>query len=180
MHVASLNLVKDQTTLLRALAALRDAGVDFQMDIVGVDTLQGKMDGLARQLGLEAHVRFLGFRTQSELRPLIAASDLLVMSSIHEAGPLVLLEAAIAGVPTVGTAVGHIAEWSPSAALAVAVGDWVGLATAIQRVLVDETLRFRLAEAAQRRALAEDADYTARAFEALYQELLARRGAVVA
>jgi glycosyltransferase involved in cell wall biosynthesis len=180
MHVASLNLVKDQTTLLRALAALRDAGVDFQMDIVGVDTLQGRMDGLARQLGLEAHVRFLGFRTQSELRPLIAASDLLVMSSIHEAGPLVLLEAAIAGVPTVGTAVGHIAEWSPSAALAVAVGDWVGLATAIQRVLVDETLRFRLAEAAQRRALAEDADYTARAFEALYQELLARRGAVVA
>jgi hypothetical protein len=78
----------------------------------------------------------------------------------------------------VGTAVGHIAEWSPLAALAVAVGDWVGLATAIQRVLVDEALRCRLAEDAQRRALAEDADYTARTFEALYQELLARRGAV--
>jgi len=176
MHVASLNQVKDQTTLLRALAALRDAGVDFAMDIVGVDTLQGRMHGLALQLGLEAHVRFLGFRTQRELRPLIAAADLLVMSSVHEAGPLVLLEAAVAGVPTVGTAVGHIAEWSPSAAIAVEVGDWVGLAAAIQRVLVDEALRCRLAEAAQHRALAEDADYTARTFEALYRELLARRG----
>ncbi|PTR34896.1 glycosyltransferase involved in cell wall biosynthesis [Luteibacter sp. OK325] len=178
MHVASLNLVKDQTTLLRALAALRDAGVDFEMAIVGVDTLQGRMERLVHELGLENHVRFLGFRTQRELRPLVAACDLLVMSSLHEAGPLVLLEAAVAGVPTVGTAVGHIAEWSPSAALAVAVGDWVGLAMAIQRVLVDEALRCRLAEAAQRRALAEDADYTARSFEALYQELLARRGAV--
>lgn len=178
IHVASLNLVKDQTTLFRALAALRDAGVDFEMDIVGVDTLEGRMDALVRQLGLETHVRFLGFRTQRELRPLMAAADLLVMSSIHEAGPLVLLEAAVAGVPTVGTAVGHIAEWSPSAALAVGVGDWVGLATAIQRILVDESLRCRLAEAAQRHALAEDADYTARAFGALYQELLARRGAV--
>jgi hypothetical protein len=72
--------------------------------------------------------------------------------------------------------VGHIAEWSPSAALAVAVGDWVGLATAIQQVLLDEALRCRLAEEAQRRALAEDADYTARSFEAVYRELLMRRG----
>ncbi|MGY3229325.1 glycosyltransferase involved in cell wall biosynthesis [Luteibacter sp. HA06] len=178
IHVASLNLVKDQKTLLRALAALRDAGVDFGMEIVGVDTLGGKMDALVHQLGLEDHVRFLGFRTQRELRPLVAASDLLVMSSMHEAGPLVLLEAAVAGVPAVGTAVGHIAEWSPAAALAVDVGDWVGLAAAIQRVLVDEALRHALAVAAQRHALAEDADYTARTFEALYRELLARRGAV--
>ena len=179
MHVASLNLVKDQTTLLRALAALREAGVDFEMAIIGVDTLQGRMEGLARQLGLDAHVRFLGFRTQRELRPLVEASDLLVMSSMHEAGPLVLLEAAVAGVPTVGTAVGHLAEWSPVAALAVDVGDWVGLATAIQRVLLDEALRCRLAAAAQHRALAEDADHTARTFEALYVDLLARRGAAV-
>jgi glycosyltransferase involved in cell wall biosynthesis len=176
IHVASLNLVKDQTTLLRALAALRDAGVDFEMDIVGVDTLDGRIEALARELGLGQHLHFLGFRTQRELRPLIAASDLLVMSSMHEAGPLVLLEAAVAGVPTVGTAVGHIAEWSPTAALAVEVGDWVGLASAIQRVLVDEALRCRMADAAQRRALAEDADYTAAAFDSLYGELLARRG----
>jgi len=178
IHVASLNLVKDQTTLLRALAALRDAGVDFEMTMVGVDTLEGRMERMVHELGLEDHVTFLGFRTQRELRPLMSASDLLVMSSLHEAGPLVLLEAAVAGVPTVGTAVGHIAEWSPSAALAVAVGDWVGLAAAIQQVLLDETLRCRLAEDAQRRALAEDADYTAHTFEALYRELLARRGAV--
>jgi glycosyltransferase involved in cell wall biosynthesis len=176
IHVASLNLVKDQATLLRALAAVRDAGVDFEIQIVGVDTLEGKMAVLVHQLGLEDRVRFLGFRTQRELRPLVAASDLLVMSSIHEAGPLVLLEAAVTGVPTVGTAVGHIAEWSPVATLAVEVGDWVGLAAAIQRVLGDEALRCRLAGAAQRMALAEDADYTARTFDCLYHELLARRG----
>ena len=176
IHVASLNLVKDQTTLLRALAAVRDAGVDFEMDIVGVDTLDGRIEAMARELGLENHLRFLGFRTQRELRPLMAASDLLVMSSMHEAGPLVLLEAAIAGVPTVGTAVGHIAEWSPTAALAVEVGDWAGLASAIRRVLANEALRCRLADAAQRHALTEDADYTAGAFDALYRELLARRG----
>ena len=172
IHVASLNRVKDQTTLLRALAILAGAGVDFCLDIVGVDTLQGAMQRLARQLGLERRVRFLGFRTQRELRPLLASADLLVLSSRHEAGPLVLLEAAVVGVPTVGTAVGHLAEWAPSAAYVAPVGDRVGLARAIQRVLGDEDLRLQLAAAAQRRAVREDADCTARTFEALYQSLL--------
>lgn len=169
IHVASLNRVKDQPVLLRALAALRDAGFDFRMDIVGVDTLHGAMQRMARELGLERCVCFHGFKTQRELRPLMASADLLVMSSQHEAGPLVLLEAAVAGVPAVGTAVGHFVEWAPTAALAVPVGDWAALAQAIQRVLADEGLRLRLAREAQRRALEEDADGTARLFEGLYR-----------
>ncbi|GLQ49964.1 glycosyltransferase family 4 protein [Dyella flava] len=175
VHVASLNRVKDQPTLLRALAVLAKAGVNFQLDIVGVDTLQGEIDRLADQLGLAPHIRFLDFKTQRELRPIMAAADLLVMSSLHEAGPLVLLEAAVAGVPTVGTAVGHIAEWSPQAARAVPVGDWQALASAIQHVLADDKLRLQLASEAQRRAIAEDADYTAGMFEALYHQLSAAR-----
>jgi glycosyltransferase involved in cell wall biosynthesis len=175
IHVASLNRVKDQPTLLRALAALMKAGVAFQMDMVGVDTLQGETVRLTQQLGLESHVRFLGFKTQRELRPIMASADLLVMSSLHEAGPLVLLEAAVLGVPTVGTAVGHIAEWSPQAACAVPVGDWQGLARAVQHMLSHEELRLHLASEAQRRAIAEDADYTAGMFEALYRQLLAAR-----
>jgi len=171
IHVASLNAVKDQSTLLRAMKILVDRKIEFRMDVVGVDTLRGETLLLARRLGVERHVRFLGFKTQRELRPIIEQADLLVMSSLHEAGPLVLLEAAVAGVPTVGTAVGHIAEWSPFAALAVAVGDPVALADAVCRVLADENLRMQLALAAQTRAIAIDADYTARAFENLYRSM---------
>lgn len=168
IHVASLNRVKDQPTLLRALAALQERGIDYRMEIVGVDTLGGEIQRLATTLGLDGRVHFLGFRTQHELRPLMRAAHLLVMSSRHEAGPLVLLEAAVAGVPTIGTAVGHLAEWAPNAALTVPPGDWTALADAIEHVLTDEDLRLQLAWAAQRRAMREDADHTARAFEALY------------
>ena len=95
-----------------------------------------------------------------------------VICSRHEAGPLVVLEAAAVGVPTVGTAVGHIVEWAPGAAMAVAIGDAGALAAAIDQVLSDEPLRLRLARAAQLRALHEDADYTAACFERLYFQLL--------
>jgi glycosyltransferase involved in cell wall biosynthesis len=94
------------------------------------------------------------------------------MSSRHEAGPVVLLEAAVVGVPTVGTAVGHVVEWAPQAALAVPVGDDAALAISIAKLLDDEALRMRIARAAFERATSEDADHTAVLVESLYVELM--------
>lgn len=168
IHVASLNEVKDQATLLRAMALLAAEGVDFHLDILGEDTLGGRVQALARTLQLERRVHFHGFMTQAQLRPWMAGSHVNIVSSLHEAGPLVLLEAAVLGVPTVGTAVGHLVEWAPEAALAVPVADPPALAAAIRRLAVDEDLRLRLAGEAQRRAVEEDADHAAALFEALH------------
>jgi len=168
IHVASLNRVKDQPTLLRALASVAQMGLEFQMEIVGEDTLQGEIQSLAAHLGLSASVKFRGFLTQRQLRPLMSQAHLMMISSRHEAGPLAVLEAAVAGIPTVGTAVGHIAEWAPRAAAAVPVGDWAGLARVTAELLGDEELRLRVAREALLRAVAEDADYTAQQFEAIY------------
>jgi glycosyltransferase involved in cell wall biosynthesis len=98
-------------------------------------------------------------------------ADLLLVSSRHEAGPLVVLEAAVAGVPTVGTDVGHLHDWAPEAAIAVPVRDPEALARGIHALLDDEDRRMRLAHAAQQRAVARDADWTAAAIERIYAEL---------
>ncbi|HEY4370611.1 MAG TPA: GT4 family glycosyltransferase PelF [Burkholderiales bacterium] len=58
---------------------------------------------LAQQLGLAEHVRFLGFQKLTELLPKVG---LVVLSSISEGLPLVILEGYAAGVPTVSTDVG--------------------------------------------------------------------------
>jgi len=170
MQIASLNRVKDQACLLRALALVPQA----ELDVVGEDTLGGAMQALAHELGLAHRVRWHGFKTQAELQPMLASTHLHVISSRHEAGPMVVLEAAVLGVPSVGTAVGHLAEWAPRAALVVPPGDAAGLAALIQRVAGDEALRLRLAHEAQRCAVAEDADHCHHQFEQLYAELLGR------
>jgi glycosyltransferase involved in cell wall biosynthesis len=172
IHVASLNRVKDQPTLLRALALLERSGPGVELDIVGEDTLHGEIQQLARDLGLAEKIRFHGFLPQSRLRPLVEAAHLMVLTSRHEAGPIAMLEAALAGVPTVGTLVGHIAEWAPNAALGVPVGDAAALAGAISQLAGDEDRRMAIARMAMHRAIGEDAEYTAAQFQALYARLI--------
>ena len=175
IHVASLNRVKDQVTLLSALSLLANEGRQFAMDIVGEDTLNGEIQAFAAQLGLLDRVRFHGFLPQQLLRPFMEAAHVMVVSSRHETGPVVVLEAAAVGVPTAGTQVGHIAEWSPQAATAVPVADPPALAHAIGRLLADEELRLDMARKAHELALRQDADYTAAQFEDLYRALAGRR-----
>jgi glycosyltransferase involved in cell wall biosynthesis len=172
IHVGSLNRVKDQPTLLRAAARLAPEFPGLRVDVVGEDTLRGEMHRLAQRLGLGACVRFHGFLTQRELHALVRQAHVSVICSRHEAGPLALLEAGAVGVPTVGTAVGHVVEWAPAAAIAVPVGDCEAMAAALRRLLGDEPQRLRLARAAWQWALREDADYTAGCFERLYCELV--------
>jgi len=170
IQVASLNRVKDQACLLQALAQVQAV----ELDLIGEDTLHGEIQALATRLGLDDRVRFHGFMTQARLQPLLAQAHLHLITSRHEAGPLAVLEAAVLGVPSVGTAVGHLAEWAPQAARVVEPGDALGLAALIAGIAADEALRLQLAHEAQRRALAEDADHCHGQFERLYAELLGR------
>jgi glycosyltransferase involved in cell wall biosynthesis len=58
---------------------------------------------MAAQLGLSEKVKFLGFQKLTDLLPKVG---LVVLSSISEALPLVILEGYAAGVPTLSTDVG--------------------------------------------------------------------------
>jgi glycosyltransferase involved in cell wall biosynthesis len=168
IQVASLNRVKDHATTLEALRILRASGLDVVLDLVGEDTLRGAIGRLAERLGIAGSVRFHGFLTQRALRPLFEAAHVHVVSSLHEAGPAAALEAALIGVPTVGTQVGHLAEWQDEASLTARPRDAAGIARHITSLLTDEPLRLRMAQVAQARALAEDAAHTCACFEALY------------
>lgn len=168
VHVANLNRVKDQQTLIRALAAVREEGLAFELDVIGLDTLGGAIQRLCEELGLHDGVRFHGFLPHAETRHWVERADLMLVTSRHETVPMVLPEAAVAGVPTIGTAVGQIADWSPAAAWAVPVGDSRAVSSAILALSRDEERRLDIALEAQRLAVAEDADFTAAQTRALY------------
>ncbi len=158
IHVASLNRVKDPFTLLDTLRLLADQGADFTLDMIGEDTLEGAVQRHCSALSLDDRVRFRGFLETRHLRPEFERADLLIMSSLHEGALMVMLEAAVAGVATVGTAVGYIADWAPEAAVAVRLRDPAALASAIADLASDDEKRLRIARAAHLRAIDRNAD----------------------
>jgi glycosyltransferase involved in cell wall biosynthesis len=174
LFAASLNTVKDPWTVIRAAGRLRERGIPFRLDVLGFDTLHGEVQRLSDSLGLGGVVRFHGVVPHAELRPWMEQADLLLIASRHEGDPIVSLEAALAGVPTVGTAVGHLPEWAPEGAAIVPFADPDALAAAAAALLADEDARMRMAAAAQRHALQHDADRAAARVLALYDELTER------
>jgi glycosyltransferase involved in cell wall biosynthesis len=171
LQVASINRVKDPYTLLRALKLVHTSQPDVYLDWVGEDTLGGEIQRLAAELGLANQVVFHDFQPTEVVRTLAQQAHLYVQSSLHEGQGVSVLEAAAAGIPTVGTAVGVVAEMAPTAALAVSPGDPSALADGILQLLHHPAQREALGQAAQTWARTYDADWTATEYEALYEAI---------
>lgn len=170
VQVASLSRVKNQQLLIDAFRIVREK-VDAHLDLVGEDTLGGRLQKHVDAIGLTDHVTFHGFLPQDRVLAILGDADLYVQSSLHEAAGVSVLEAAAAGVPTVGTLAGYVADWARTKA--VAVGDAIpeSLADAILTLHADPDRRRSIAAAARTFAIAHDATFAAAKFDALYRKL---------
>lgn len=108
---------------------------------------------LARSLGIEENVSFLGHR--DDIYDVLQTFDMLLLTSDHEGLPTVLLEAMCLGVNVVSRRVGGIPAVIIDGAQGVLVdsSDPAELAARCLALLSDPTLRVRLAEAGRRRVL---------------------------
>lgn len=99
--------IKDIKTFIRAMRRVVNHMPEAEGWIAGPEdedkAYAEECRNLVRSLGLQDHVRFLGFQKVDELMPKIG---LTILSSISEALPLVILEGYAAGVPSVSTDVG--------------------------------------------------------------------------
>ena len=106
--VANLRREKDYPTLLHAAARALGANPNLVMLAVGQGPLASEIDDLHRRLGLGDRFQLLGYRT--DVRELLAAADIFVLSSAHEGLPVSIMEAMSVGLPVVATAVGGVPE----------------------------------------------------------------------
>ena len=168
---------KDYPTLLRAFARVRAAHPGARLAIAGEGSLRSEAEALAASVGVASAVRFLGLRT--DVPALMAAADAYVMSSAWEGLPLVLLEAAAAGLPVVTTEAGGTAEVLGSRRLVVPTRAPAALAEAMSAVHVMPAAD-RAALGLQNRERVEAAyglDAVVTRWEGVYRRLLDERGA---
>jgi glycosyltransferase involved in cell wall biosynthesis len=103
--------IKDVKTFIRAMRGVVSAIPEAEGWVVGPEeedrAYAAECRSLVVSLGLEGKVKFLGFRQIHELLPNLG---LMVLTSISEAQPLVILEAWAAGTPVVSSDVGSCRE----------------------------------------------------------------------
>jgi glycosyltransferase involved in cell wall biosynthesis len=102
--VGALSVEKDVTTAIRALAYLEEGAV---LLLAGDGPEYGRLERVAREVA-PGRVRFLG--PVKEPRDVYAAADLLVLPSLSEGMPAVVIEAGFVGVAAVASTVGAVPE----------------------------------------------------------------------
>ena len=112
--------------------------------LVGDGGERQALERQTRELGLDSHVSFLGWR--HDLTRVYADLDVVALSSASEGTPACLLEGMAAGVPVVATRVGGVPDVVEDGVtgLLVPAGDPGALAKAVLRLASDDDLRREL------------------------------------
>jgi len=144
---------KNHVQLVDALGALRGCGIPARLLIIGDGPLRGAVEARAKARGVDGAVAITGF--QQDVRPFVAAADVMVLCSIAvETFSLAALEAMAMGKPVVHAELGGAAEMIVPGdnGLLFPVGDTAALVAALAR-LADRALAARMGRRA--RELAE-------------------------
>lgn len=161
--------------LLEAIAECRRPdGTPATLAMAGGGQDLGIVEERIAQADLAGRVRLLGVRPAREA---LQHGRVVVIPSLAESLPYVVLEAAAAALPVISTQVGGIAEiFGPTAASLIPAGDTAALLTAMQTALNDPA--GARAEAVQRLRFVRSGfsvAHMADQIEALYRKVLATR-----
>jgi glycosyltransferase involved in cell wall biosynthesis len=143
---------KGYSDLLEAFAHVHLQCPETILTIAGDGSLRSEIESKIAALGLGAHVKLLGLR--SDVPRLLAAADIYASASLWEGLPIAHLEAMMAGLPVISTAVGEVPQVVvPGTGLLVPPQKPAELASAVLSLIENPALRAEIGAAACRRVV---------------------------
>jgi glycosyltransferase involved in cell wall biosynthesis len=154
LHVGRLSPEKAQPVLLRALARLKEEGVEFVCRIAGDGPERPRLEGLIQELRLAGRVELLGALPQERVTPLYDWCQALLMSSLSEGTPMTIVEAMAKARAVVATDITGVPEMVQDGitALLVKPNSAPDLAAKLGRLAAEPDLARRLGQAGRARA----------------------------
>jgi glycosyltransferase involved in cell wall biosynthesis len=167
--------IKGPVHLLNAMPAVLQEHPDATLILVGKGNLEPTLRQQANRMGLDGHVRFLGWR--DDLREIMPLFDVFVLPSLNEGMGRVLVEAMAAGRPIVASRVGGIPDLvrHGETGLLVTPRDEVSLAESISLLLSNPAKAGRMGALGRLRCREFSLPAMIAKLDALYRELLTAR-----
>jgi glycosyltransferase EpsF len=98
IQVGRLQNEKNHEFTIEIANLLKSSGVNFKMFFLGVGELENMLKNKVSELNLVKEVLFLGMR--SDVPEFMAGSDIMLMPSLYEGFPVVLVESQAVGIPS--------------------------------------------------------------------------------
>ena len=177
IHLSNFRPVKRVLDCIHILARVRKSAPAHLL-MVGDGPDRGPAEILARELGVQEHISFLG--KQDHVERLIPLAHVLLMPSELEAFGLAALEAMACGVPPIGTDAGGVPELITHGVdgFIEAVGDLDAQAARATQMLTDDSLHQRMAAAARQTAAGRfSTERIIPLYERYYEEICGVRSA---
>ena len=152
VQVSQLVQHKDPLTFVAAIDAARARVPLLRAILVGDGPLRASVERAVAEKGLGEHLRVAGYRTDAD--SLLAAADVVTLSSKEDALPSVLFDALVCGKPICATRAGGVPEIIEDkvSGLLSPVADGPALGESIGRVLNNPVLAQTLSAGARARA----------------------------
>jgi glycosyltransferase involved in cell wall biosynthesis len=168
--VGRVTKIKRPDRFLNVVREMKKRGVDLEFFITGDGDL---LDSCRKSITSEdLPVKVLGW--QNNIERVLAAADIVLLTSDNEGTPLSLIQAGMAGLPVVTTRVGSVPEVVLDGVTGIITSTVIEeIADALEKLVTEVALRASLGSAAQEFTLANfGVERLLRDHEALYKELL--------
>ncbi|MBO8159710.1 glycosyltransferase family 4 protein [Thermosyntropha sp.] len=139
--VGELNANKHQDLLIKAVKVLKYRIPEVKLLLVGTGKLENKYKRMAKKLGVEEHVHFLGYR--NDVPDLMAIADAALSASKREGLPVNIMEAMATGLPLVVTDCRGSRDLVEDGenGFVVGVDDVRGIAEAVEKIYWSEEIK---------------------------------------
>ena len=168
LMVAGFRKQKDQDTILKALTLLDKN--KFEVWFAGIGERMEEVQQLAKSLGVDDRVRFLGLRT--DIPNVLKAADIIVMSSHWEGLSLSNVEGMSAHKPFIASDVNGLKEVTKEHGILFPHEDAKALAEEINRLASDEAYYNEIAKRCYNRALEFDISKTVNGYNNVYNGVI--------
>lgn len=108
LYVGGLSVPKGLDILISACRILKGRGVTFSLKLIGSGPLETQLKGTVPRMDLSQEIIFLGKIDRNSLGAYYRDADLLIVPSLSDPLPTVVLEALISGTPVIGSDIGGI------------------------------------------------------------------------
>ena len=170
LSVGNIHPLKDHETLLQTFALILKK-MPARLRIIGEDQRQSKMLALARLLGIESQVEFLGYIPPDSLPNHYRWANVFLHTSLYEGQSVAVAEAAAAGLLVAGTNVGLLHDLGEDKVILSAPRDPAGLAASVIRALREPIRCANLRRLSTAWASEYNLDWTVRQYEMLLSSL---------